>query len=143
MPCAGAARCLRRAADRRSIAGMTQPATQRYASFADFWPFYLREHSKPSTRALHYIGTTLVVAVAVFALATGRLWWLLAMPLAGYFFAWLAHFTVEKNRPATFTYPLWSLGADFRMWWLWLTGRLRPELERAGVGDAGEGTPGS
>lgn len=126
-------RALRSATDWRSIADMSTPAPGRYASFAEFWPFYLREHSLPSTRALHYIGTTLVVAVAAFALATGRLWWLLAMPLAGYFFAWLAHFTVEKNRPATFTYPLWSLAADFRMWWLWLTGRLRPELERAGV----------
>lgn len=112
---------------------MSTPPTARYATFAEFWPFYLREHSRPSTRALHYVGTTLVVAVAVFALLTGRLWWLLAMPLAGYFFAWLAHFAVEKNRPATFTYPLWSLGADFRMWWLWLTGRLGPDLERAGV----------
>lgn len=112
---------------------MTDPAATRYASFAEFWPFYLREHSKPSTRALHYIGTTLVVAVAAFALASGRYWWFLAMPLAGYFFAWLAHFTLEKNRPATFTYPAWSLAADFRMWWLWLTGRLGAELKRAGV----------
>ncbi|HEU4819810.1 MAG TPA: DUF962 domain-containing protein [Qipengyuania sp.] len=115
---------------------MNQPAADRYASFAEFWPFYLREHSRPFTRALHYVGTTLVVALAVFALVTGRLWWLLAMPVAGYFFAWLAHFTVEKNRPATFTYPLWSLAADFRMWWLWLTGQLGKELERAGVGSA-------
>ena len=107
--------------------------SERYSSFAEFWPFYLREHSKPSTRALHYVGTALVIAVAVFALATGRWWFLLAMPLAGYFFAWLAHFTVERNRPATFTYPLWSLGADFRMFWYWVTGRLGPELDRAGV----------
>lgn len=105
----------------------------RYTTFAAFWPFYLREHSRPATRALHYIGTTLVVAVAVFALVSGRYWWLCVMPLAGYFFAWVAHFRVEKNRPATFTYPLWSLAADFRMWWLWLTGRLGPELARAGV----------
>ena len=105
----------------------------RYATFAEFWPHYLREHSRPQTRALHYVGTALVFAVAAFAIATGRWWFLLAMPLAGYFFAWLAHFTVERNRPATFTYPLWSLAADFRMFFLWLTGRLGPELERAGV----------
>ena len=106
---------------------------QRYRSFAEFWPFYLREHSRARTRALHYAGTTLVVAIALFAIVTGRWWLLLAMPLAGYGFAWVAHFKVEKNRPATFTYPLWSLGADFKMWWLWLTGRLEPELDKAGV----------
>jgi len=104
-----------------------------YTSFADFWPFYLREHSKPSTRALHYVGTSLVVLIAVAAIVAARWWWLAALPVAGYFFAWVAHFGVEKNRPATFTYPLWSLAADFRMWALWLTGRLGPELDRAGV----------
>ena len=104
-----------------------------YTTFAEFWPFYLREHSKPRTRALHYIGTSLVVGIAMFAVATGRYWWLLALPVAGYFFAWVAHFVVEKNRPATFTYPLWSLAADFRMWCLWLTRRIGPELEAAGV----------
>lgn len=107
--------------------------TRKYTSFAEFWPFYLQEHSKRETRALHYIGTSLVVAVAGLALLSGAWLWLLAMPVAGYFFAWVAHFGVEKNRPATFTYPLWSLAADFRMWALWLTGRLGPHLERAGV----------
>ena len=106
---------------------------REHQTFAAFWPFYLREHSRPQTRALHYAGTSLVVLIALFAVLTGRWWLLLAMPLAGYGFAWVAHFRVERNRPATFTYPLWSLGADFKMWWLWLTGRLGPELKRAGV----------
>ena len=104
---------------------------REYRSFAEFWPFYLREHSKPRTRALHYAGTTLVVAIMLYAILTGRWLWLLAIPVAGYGFAWIAHFKVEKNRPATFTYPLWSLAADFKMWWLWLIGRLDPELEKA------------
>jgi len=106
---------------------------REYRTFADFWPFYLREHSKPRTRAFHYAGTTLVVLILLYALFTGRWLLLLAVPLAGYGFAWFAHFRVERNRPATFTYPLWSLAADFRMWWLWMTGKLAPELDKAGV----------
>lgn len=108
---------------------------RQYSTFAEFWPYYLREHSRPQTRALHYLGTTVVLVLAIVALASGHLVWLAAMPVAGYLFAWIGHFGVEKNRPATFTYPLWSLVADFRMWWLWLTGRLASELRRAGVKD--------
>lgn len=106
---------------------------QKHTTFAEFWPYYLAEHSLPQTRALHYIGTSLVIGLAIYSVITAAWLWLIAMPLAGYFFAWIAHFTIEKNRPATFTYPLWSLAADFKMWFLWLTGRLAPELKKAGV----------
>jgi hypothetical protein len=106
---------------------------REHRTFAQFWPYYLREHSKPRTRALHYVGTSLVVGLAIGAVATGTWWLLAAMPVAGYGFAWASHAAVERNRPATFTYPAWSLGADFKMWWMWLTGRLGPELQKAGV----------
>ena len=106
---------------------------REHRTFAQFWPYYLREHSKPRTRAMHYVGTSLVVGLAIGAVATGTWWLLAAMPVAGYGFAWASHAAVERNRPATFTYPAWSLGADFKMWWMWLTGRLGPELQRAGV----------
>jgi hypothetical protein len=108
-------------------------ALDRYRSFADFWPFYLREHSQPGTRRLHYAGTSLVLLIAAAAAASGEWLLLLAVPVAGYGFAWASHALVERNRPATFSYPAWSLAADFRMFWLWLTGRLGRELEAAGV----------
>ena len=111
---------------------------RQHSRFSDFWLFYLREHSRPATRALHYAGTAIVILAAGAAAASGE-WRLLAiLPIAGYGFAWASHAAVERNRPATFTYPLWSLAADFRMFFLWLTGRLGRELERAGVGAAGE-----
>ncbi|HYI40807.1 MAG TPA: DUF962 domain-containing protein [Allosphingosinicella sp.] len=105
----------------------------RYKSFGAFWPHYLREHKRPATRRLHYAGTALVLAFAAAAVATRDWRLMIAVPLAGYGFAWFSHAAVERNRPATFTYPFWSLAADFRMAGLWATGRLDAELEAAGV----------
>ncbi len=100
-------------------------------SFAEFWPFYVSEHRLPLTRALHYIGTSLVITLFVTGLMTGH-WWLWAvMPFAGYGFAWPAHFFIEKNRPATFTYPAWSLAADFVMLGKALRGQMAREVELA------------
>lgn len=103
--------------------GMTD---RRFNSFADFWPFYLGEHSKPATRLLHCLGTLTAIASVVALVAIGK-WWLFPLALVpGYAFAWAAHFFVEKNRPATFKHPLWSFMGDWKMLALMLTGRLKP-----------------
>ena len=97
---------------------------ERYQSFSEFWPFYMAEHSHPGTRVLHLIGTAIGMALVVYFIATGRWWLFLLGFLAGYGFAWLAHFLIEKNRPATFQYPLWSLMGDYKMIGLMLTGKM-------------------
>lgn len=99
-------------------------------SYEAFWPYYVAEHRDATCRRLHFVGTTLVWVCLGLAVARSP-WWLLGCPVAGYAFAWLGHFGFEKNRPATFTYPLWSLRADFRMYWYSLTGRMGAELARA------------
>ncbi len=97
----------------------------RYQSFAEFWPHYLNEHSKPATRALHVVGSFAAVALLIAPIATGR-WWLFPLAFApGYVFAWIGHFFIEKNRPATFTHPLWSFMGDWKMLALMLAGRFK------------------
>lgn len=107
--------------------------TSPITTYREFWPYYLREHSNPHTRTIHFFGTGLATALLIVALVTGQWWLLVVMLFAGYGPAWYGHFFVEKNKPATFTYPLWSLFSDFRMAFVWLTGRLDVELAKAGV----------
>lgn len=103
----------------------------RMTNFRDFWPYYLSEHRLPLTRALHYLGTSLGLCCVASALFFGNAVFLLAGILSGYFFAWLSHFFIEKNRPATFRYPLWSLFADFYMYYLFITRKLQPHLDKS------------
>jgi hypothetical protein len=113
--------------------------SERLRTYAEFWPFYLREHSKPVTRWLHFVGTTVGLGFCVSAFILGRGALALGFPLFGYGMAWIGHFGVEKNRPATFKYPLWSLISDFRMLGLMAVGQLGPHLERAEAGRPASG----
>ncbi len=106
----------------------------RIETYAEFWPFYLKEHGKQSTRVMHYVGTSLAVSLFCYAVATQHYGMLLAAPLPGYAFAWVSHFFIEHNRPATFKYPLWSLYSDFKMLGYMLIGRLNSELQVAPPG---------
>jgi hypothetical protein len=103
---------------------------KKLRTFEEFWPHYLAEHLHPANRALHFVGTTFVYAIAALGLGQSPRWFVLA-PFGGYGFAWVGHFLVERNRPATFTYPLWSLRGDFRMHARMLLGRLGADLDRA------------
>ncbi|MFI2809800.1 MULTISPECIES: DUF962 domain-containing protein [Microbulbifer] len=98
---------------------------EAFRSFADFYPYYLGEHADITCRRLHFVGTSLVIALLLLTLVTGNLLWLLAMPLAGYGFAWAGHFFFEHNRPATFRHPLYSLLGDFVMFRDMLLGRIQ------------------
>lgn len=106
------------------------PRVDRYDQF---WPIYLREHARPATRYAHYAGTTAGLACLGLALATRRARYLPLGLVAAYGAAWAAHGLIEKNKPATFQHPLWSLASDFRMLWLAVQGRMSGELRRAGV----------
>ena len=95
-----------------------------YRSFRDFYPFYLTEHSRSGTRRLHFAGTLLVLLALAYAFVTRRWGFLALVPLFGYGFAWFGHFAVERNRPATFQYPFYSLAGDFRMFADMIRGRV-------------------
>jgi len=96
-----------------------------YKTFAEFYPYYLAEHSDRTCRRLHFAGTTLGLVFVLHAFSTLNFWWLLAGLACGYAFAWVGHFFFEHNRPATFTHPLWSFMGDWVMWKDILTGKIR------------------
>ena len=104
-----------------------------FDSFEQFWPFYLGEHSLPATRWLHFFGSSAALGLAVSGFVTGS--WALfpAAVVSGYGFAWVSHFFIEKNKPASFKYPGWSFIADWKMWLYMATGRLNAELTRHNV----------
>jgi len=98
---------------------------KRFRTFGDFYPFYLSEHANRTSRRLHFAGTSVALALLITCVVTQR-WWLIAAALVqGYAFAWVGHFFFERNKPATFKYPGFSLMGDWRLWWEILTGKLR------------------
>lgn len=106
-------------------------AEKKFKSLQEFYPYYLTEHSDTVCRTLHFIGTSGVFVLPVIAILT-QTWWLFAMiPVSGYGFAWAGHAIFERNKPATFTYPLWSLASDFIMYWDTLTGKVGSKLAEA------------
>lgn len=98
---------------------------KEYTSFKEFYPYYLSEHSDPTCRRFHFVGSALVLITLGYILLTGTWLWLLALPVLGYGFAWIGHFFFEKNRPATFTYPLYSFLGDWVMFKDMLTGKVK------------------
>jgi hypothetical protein len=99
-------------------------------NYGEFWQRYLGAHKSPRTRALHYVGTFAAIGLIALAAASRDGRWLVAVPLVGYGPAWLAHLAIERNRPETFSHPVWSLVSDIRMLGLFLTGRLAAEIRR-------------
>ncbi len=102
-------------------------------TYDEFWLFYLQSHAKPVTRQIHYVAISVIILGLVAAAVLGNSWIALGAVALGYIIAWTAHFTVEDNKPVFYQYPLWSLRSGLRMYLLWMTGRLQPELKRAGV----------
>lgn len=99
--------------------------SHNFQSFREFYPYYLKEHRNQVCRRLHFIGSLLVLLIICWSILSQNPWWLLLMPLVGYGFAWVGHFFFEKNRPATFKHPWYSLLGDWVMFRDMLTGRIK------------------
>lgn len=103
---------------------------KRIETYAEFWDFYVAEHKQPATRLLHFIGTSLGLVLLFWFLKNGTYRYIPLCFVVGYAFAWFSHFVIEKNKPATFKYPLWSFVSDYKMMFYMLTGRMNREVER-------------
>lgn len=103
---------------------------KRIETYAEFWDFYVAEHSQPLTRYLHFTGTLLGLVLLIWILRGGHYIYLPLCLVIGYAFAWVSHFFVEHNEPATFKYPFWSFISDYKMVFYMLTGRMNREVER-------------
>lgn len=103
---------------------------QEIETFEQFWDYYVGEHKEKATRIFHFVGTTAAMGCVAAGLLTKRRWLILLAAVCGYGPAWFSHFFLEKNKPATFKYPLWSLQADFVMWWKMVRGEMDAEVER-------------
>jgi len=95
---------------------MATTDTRQFSSFAEFYPYYLSEHQDRTCRRLHFVGSTVALVCLIVLVFTGNLWWLLGAAISGYAFAWVGHFGFEKNRPATFRHPFYSLMGDWVMY---------------------------
>ena len=100
-------------------------ADKKFATFAEFYPFYLSEHSHQTSRRLHFVGTSIGFILIVSAILTRNPMLILYGVMQGYAFAWVGHFFYEHNRPATFKYPFYSFAGDWRMWADILTGKIK------------------
>lgn len=109
---------------------------KRFETFEEFWPFYVKEHAQKSTRIMHFVGTTAAVGMFATGVLLRKKWMMLVAPVFGYGPAWVSHFFIEKNRPATFKYPRWSLMADFVMWNKMVRGEMDAEVERVLAAEA-------
>ncbi len=101
---------------------------KKYKTFKDFYPYYLTEHSNPICREMHFTGTLGFFLILIAAILFQKWWMLVLLPFCGYGFAWAGHFFYEKNKPATFTYPLYSLGSDFVMFYHIITNQIHQKL---------------
>ncbi|MBS1734867.1 MAG: DUF962 domain-containing protein [Bacteroidetes bacterium] len=106
-------------------------AVKQYRDFKSFYPYYLTEHSDPVNRMLHFTGTLLLLVSLVLGIITGKWLFFVMIPVLGYGFAWVGHFFIEKNKPATFTYPIYSLASDFVMFWHTITGQISKKMQEA------------